>query len=52
VDVDADLHRVREGLLHDPVRRHVETGGQRPRRAVDLQLHHQPGLADVLDEVG
>ena len=36
-------HDVRQCLLHDPVCRHIDIGGNRPRGAVASEVHVQSG---------
>ena len=43
---------VGQRLLHDPVRGQVEPGGQRPGLTLDTDLDGQPGLADLLGQLG
>ena len=45
------LQRVREGLLHDPVRGQVDTWRKRSELTLDRDRHRQPGVAHPFHEV-
>ena len=45
------LHRVRQRLLHDAVRAHVDRGRERARLALDRRVDLEPGAAGTVDQL-